>query len=129
LTSLHYYFPWAMTALLRWTAFCVITGRKARLDMDTADYFAVADTTADYGEKLQRYREMADGYFDIDEYREFCATTLRHVPELVAEWVNSAEFDDLLVSTVRSTYPPPEHDRFIAHFRGLLDLWRNDNVA
>jgi hypothetical protein len=129
LTSLHYYFPWAMAALLRWTAFCVVTGRRARLDMDTANYFAVADTGADYREKLRRYRELADDYFDIDEYREFCDTTLRHVPELVAEWVQSAEFDDLLVSTVRSTYPPDEHDRFIGHFRGLLELWRNDNVA
>ncbi len=43
LTSLHYYFPWAMTALLRWTVFCVVTGRRPRLDLDTARYFAIAD--------------------------------------------------------------------------------------
>src|SRR5690349_9322311 len=103
LTSLHYYFPWAMTALLRWTAFCVITGRRARLDMDTAGYFAAADTTPGYRDKLRRYRELADAYFNIDDYREFCDTTLRHVPDLVAEWVHSADFDDLLVSTVRAT--------------------------
>ena len=43
LTSLHYYFPWAMTALLRWSVFCVVTGRALRLDMDTARYFEIAD--------------------------------------------------------------------------------------
>src|SRR5690349_19246279 len=42
-TSLHYYFPWAMSALLRWTVFCVVTGRRPRLDTDTSRYFAIAD--------------------------------------------------------------------------------------
>jgi hypothetical protein len=129
LTSLHYYFPWAMTALLRWTAFCVVTRRRARLDMDTARYFEVGDGPLDYAEKLQTYRKYADDYFDVDNYREFCDTTLRHVPELVAEWVGSAEFDDLLVGTVRGMYPAHEHERFVAHFRGLIDLWRRDNAA
>jgi hypothetical protein len=40
--------------------------------------------------------------------------------------VNSADFDQLLIDTVRSTYPPHEHDRFVDHFRGLLDLWKRD---
>jgi hypothetical protein len=31
------------------------------------------------------------------------------------------------VSTVQSTYPVSEHDRFVAHFRGLLGLWVSDN--
>ena len=29
-TSLHYYFPWAMKALVKWTAFCAATGRQAQ---------------------------------------------------------------------------------------------------
>src|SRR5439155_20258039 len=40
LTSLHYYFPWAITALLRWTVFCVVTARSPRgVDLDTRRYF------------------------------------------------------------------------------------------
>jgi len=128
LTSLHYYFPAAMTALVRWTAFCVATGRRATLDMDSARYFAIADTPGlTYHEKLAGYRAIADDYFAVEQYREFCATALTHVPELVAAWVASPDFDDLLVTTVRGTYPAAEHDRFIAHFRGLLQLWRDDN--
>ena len=42
-TSLHYYFPWAIASLLKWSAFCLVTGRKARTQVDTDPWFAVAD--------------------------------------------------------------------------------------
>jgi hypothetical protein len=40
--------------------------------------------------------------------------------------VAGPDFDDLLVSTVKSVYPAHEHEKFIAHLRGLLDLWVRD---
>jgi hypothetical protein len=127
LTSLHYYFPWAMAALLRWSVFCVVTGRQPRLDTDTARYFAIADRAdLSYEDKLAAYRELTDEYFETDRYAEFCATRLGHVDELVYDWVRSPDFDTLLVDTVRTTYPQAEHDRFIAHFRGLLGAWVSD---
>src|SRR4051794_25527784 len=117
LTSLHYYFPWAMAALLRWTAFCVVTGRRPRVDLDTRRYFDVGDREdLSYDEKLAAYARLADEYFDSDRYREFCATSLPHVDELVLEWVSSPDFDALLVRTVRGTYPAHEHEAFVAHF-------------
>jgi hypothetical protein len=130
LTSLHYYFPWAMAALLRWSVFCVVTGRKPRLDTDTRRYFDIADRSdLSYSEKLHEYRRLADGYFEADRYAEFCARHLGNVDEMVYDWVRSPEFDTLLVDTVRTTYPEHEHDRFLAHFRGLIDLWINDRPA
>ena len=42
------------------------------------------------------------------------------------EWVEGPDFDRLLVETVRSTFPPHEHDQFIAHYRGLLGAWAHD---
>jgi len=127
LTSLHYYFPWAISALLRWSVFCVVTGRRFRLDTDTARYFAIADhAELSYEEKLAEYHRLTDEYFDTERYTEFCATRLAHVDELVYDWVRSPEFDRLLLDTVRSTYPAHEHDRFVAHFRGLLGTWVRD---
>jgi hypothetical protein len=127
LTSLHYYFPWAMTALLRWTVFCVVTGRRNRLDLDTARYFAIADRDdLSYADKLAQYRRLADEYFDAERYADFCSSRLRHVDEMVYDWVRSPEFDALLLDTVRTTYPAHEHDRFAAHFRGLLAAWVHD---
>jgi hypothetical protein len=58
---------------------------------------------------------------------EFCATSLASLDEIVRDWVASSDFDALLVDTVKTTYPDHEHDQFIAHFRGLLDLWVRDN--
>jgi hypothetical protein len=127
LTSLHYYFPWAIAALVRWTVFTTVTGRRSNLDLDTAQYFAVADREdLSYDEKLGAYRRLADDYFETDRYLDFCASRLGHLDEVVLEWVDGPDFDALLVGTVRATYPPAEHDRFVAHFRGLLGLWVRD---
>ena len=91
LTSLHYYFPWAMSALLKWTIFCTVTGRDSRVvDMDTRRYFAIGDREdLSYKEKLAEYRRLADEYFQVEEYTEFCATNLAHFDELMLDWVAS----------------------------------------
>jgi hypothetical protein len=123
-TSLHYYFPWAIKALLRWSVFCVVTGRTPRIDLDTRHYFEIGDRDdLSYAEKLARYRKLADEYLEVERYHDFCASRLPHVDELVLEWIDSAEFDGLLTETVRSTYPPHEQERFLAHFRGLVGQW------
>ncbi|TML99684.1 MAG: hypothetical protein E6G10_18305 [Actinobacteria bacterium] len=124
LTSLHYYFPWAMKTLVKWCVFCVVTGRRPRLDLDTRRYFEVGDRDdLGYQEKLAAYRRLADDHFEADRYHDFCASRLAHVDELVLDWVASADFDRLLVETVRSTYPAHEHERFAAHLRGLVGQW------
>jgi len=127
LTSLHYYFPWAIAALVRWCAFCLVRGRRASLDLDARDYFAVGDRAdLSYEHKLREYRRLADGYFELEAYDDFCARHLAHVDELVVEYVGSPAFDDLLVQTVTSTFPAHEHEHFVAHYRGLLSAWASD---
>ncbi len=127
LTSLHYYFPWAMKALVKWCVFALVTGRKARLDLQTDRYFEIADQPgASYGEKLAAYRELADDYFESARYHDFCASQLARIDEITLDWVAGPDFDRLLVDTVRANYPAHEHDQFIAHLRGLLELWVRD---
>jgi hypothetical protein len=127
ITSLHYYFPWAISALLKWTAFCAVTGRRPRLDTDMRAYFDVAESDLSYGDKLAEYARLADTYFEKDRYQEFCATSLASVDEIVRDWVDSPDFDALLVDTVKNTYPAHEQDHFLEHFRGLIGLWVRDN--
>ena len=125
LTSLHYYWPWAISALLKWSIYCTVTGRRSRsVDLDTSTYFEVGDREdLSYEEKLAEYRRLADDYFEVEAYEDFCATSLAHVDELMLDWIASAEFDGLLVETVRATYPKHEQEQFLAHFRGLLGMW------
>ena len=77
LTSLHYYFPWAMAALVRWSVFTLVTGRKYYLHLESAKYFEVADREdLSYSDKLAAYRRLADEYFETDRYLDFCASRL-----------------------------------------------------
>ena len=127
ITSLHYYFPWAMKALVKWTMFCLATNRRGHIDLETRSYFEIGDRDdLTYEEKLSAYRDLSDAYFDIDHYQEFCAEELPDLDERVLDWISGAEFERLLWDTVRSTYPPHEHEQFVAHFRGLVELWIAD---
>jgi hypothetical protein len=128
LTSLHYYFPWAITALVRWSVFCLATRRDMRINQNTRDYFEWGDREElSYEQKLDHYRRLADHYFQIDAYREFCDGQLGHLDEVAHDWFTSSEFDDLLVQTVTSTFPPHEHEHFVGHYRGLLAAWARDH--
>ncbi|WP_311197854.1 hypothetical protein [Ornithinimicrobium sp. INDO-MA30-4] len=127
LTSLHYYFPWAMTALVRWSTYCLVTGRRGKVDLETRRYFDIADDESlSYQDKMLGYRALADDHFEADRYWDWCNEHLSHLPEAVLDWVSSPAFDDIIVDTVKSTYPEHEHEKFLGHFRGLVDLWKQD---
>jgi hypothetical protein len=129
-TSLHYYFPWAMRTLVKWTAFCAATRRPSRLHVDPAPWFAIADDPdLDYPAKLRHYQRLADEHFSKDRYHEFCAAALPDIDEQVLEWVTSPDFDRVLRQTVTATYPAHEQEKFLAHFRGLVGLWVSDETT
>jgi hypothetical protein len=128
-TSLHYYFPWAMKALVRWSAYCLVTGRPNLVDLETKRYNAIADRTdLSYEEKLQGYRKLADEYFETERYWDWCDSRLRNFDEIALEWFSGLGMDSVIVETVRDMFPPHEHDHFIAHFRGLVALWCADEA-
>ena len=130
LTSLHYYFPWAIAALARWSIFCAATRRPMRVDQDVATYNEVADREGiSYEDKLKGFRALADDYFELEAYQGFCDEHLSHVDEVMHDFVESREFDELIVNTVRSTFPPHEQEKFVAHYRGLLGAWAQDQAA
>ena len=70
-----------------------------------------------------------DAHFDNDRYWDWCDEHLLHLPEQVHDWITSADFDRLLQETVSATYPPHEHEQFLAHFRGLIGMWVRDQAV
>ena len=130
LTSLHYYFPWAIKSLVKWSLFCAATDRPMQIDMTMKRYFEIGDREdLSYDEKLAEYARLSAEHFQTDRYQEFVEKNIPEIDEVMLEYIGSAEFDGLLVQTVTSTFPPHEHEKFIAHYRGLLALWLKDQTA
>lgn len=123
ITSLHYYFPWAIKSLLAWSIFCLVTERRMPIAMDVDSYFAIADSDRSYDEKLLAYGELADAHLETERFVEFRQTALGHLDEVMWDLAQTPEFDNIIVRTVQSTFPAHEHERFIAHYRGLLAHW------
>ena len=101
-------------------AFCVVTGRSMRLNQRTREYFEIGDDPElAYEEKLDRYAELADAYFQADRFAEFRATALAHLDELTVEYVESAEFDDLVVRAIRLEVEHERQEEMIERCRRL----------
>jgi hypothetical protein len=129
LISLHYYFPWAIRTLLKWCVYCCVTDRPMRLELEPRPWFEIGDSDRSYEEKLADYRRLADEYFEVEAYEEFMAEHLPDLDEILVQYVESPEFDRLLVDTVLRAFPPHEHEKFVAHYRGLLAAWASDQHA
>ena len=83
-----------------------------------------------YDEKLAGYRALADDYFERERYEEFCDAPPGRASTRPCSSTSSAPTSTaLLVDTVRATFPPHEHDHFVAHYRGLLGAWARDERA
>ncbi len=125
--SLHYYFPWAIRTLLRWTVFCTVTGRPMQIDQDLTNWFRIGDDPdLSYGQRLAALHRLTDDYFGQDAYEEFCDRHLGHLDEVLVDLIDSPWFAALLERTVRGTFPAHEHERFVPHYRGLLGAWVDD---
>jgi hypothetical protein len=131
LVSLHYHFPWAIRALVAWCAFCCAIERPMRINQSTADYFAIGDRDdLSYEDKLARYRELADSYFQADEFEAFCAEALPHLDEVMVEYVESPEFDELTVATITSeVFEPDQHETLIERSRSHTGRWAAEQRA
>jgi hypothetical protein len=130
LVSLHYYFPWAMESLVAWCLFCCATGRPMRINQTTRDYFEIGDSDLPYAEKLARYEELSDRYFQREAFEAFRAEALPQLREVVCEYVRSPEFDEMAVRTIsEGVLEPEKHEALIERSRAHTRAWLEDAEA
>jgi hypothetical protein len=48
--------------------------------------------------------------------------------ELTVDYFGGDAFDDLLVETVRSVFPPHEHEAMVERHRGLIGTWVREQL-
>jgi hypothetical protein len=130
LTSLSYNFPWAIKSLIAWCLFCTVTGRSMSINQSTRDYFDVGDRDElTYEEKLERYRELADAHLQAAAFAEFRDAALPHLDEAMVEYIESAEFDELLDRIIRTEEQPGMQELLIERTRVLIRTWAADEHA
>ena len=132
ITTLHYYFPWAMKALVRWSVFCARHRPAAAARHGTERYFEIADAPGlSYEDKLAAYRRARRRATSTPSATASSApTSLGHLDDVVLRLGRLGPTSTaLLVDTVRATYPAHEHEQFVAHFRGLVGLWVRDESS
>ena len=98
-----------------------------RLNKRTKEYFLVGDDESlAYDEKLARYEALTDAYFRTEEFEEFRAVALADLDELTVDYVESTEFDDLLVRAISLEVEPERQEEMIERCRGLTRQWAAD---
>jgi hypothetical protein len=97
------------------------------IDQDKRAYFDIGDREdLSYEDKLREYRRLADDYFQVAEFEEFCARSLPDAHEIVVDYFTRPEFDALLVEEVQRLFPAHEHEEMVARHRGLVGAWVED---
>src|SRR5919202_3655418 len=116
-----------MESLVAWCLFCCVTGRPMRINQTTRDYFEIGDSDLPYAEKLARYEELSDRYFQREAFEAFRAEALPNLREIVVEYVGSDEFDEMAVRTIRDGVLEPEkHEALIERSRTNTRAWGED---
>ena len=124
-TSLHYHFPWLVKALLRWSIFCAVTGRKMRQTLDWQPYYEIAaDPDLSLRDKLTGYGKIARERLEADKFQEFCDQHLAHLDEVAWDYFGSAHAKGAVSAKVQALFPEHEHEKFTEHFWGLIQFWR-----
>lgn len=128
LTSLHAHFPWVIVALAKWTTFCAVTEKKMRIDMEQDKYLDVLnDPKVSALQKFKHTQELADEYFDIAAFEDFCEKNFPDINEKMVDFYD-AHIDKVIEQAIEySDFPDEEKPHFRKRYRELMDTHFREN--
>lgn len=126
LISLHFYFPEMVKCMVKWLIFCAVTRKKKSFHFarDWDKYFAVTRETQDYSERLRRYAQIADEYFETEKFNAFCREYMSDFEEKSLEFFSSPDFEQIIEQKVRYHFKvAKEIPEKIEHYKGIHRFW------
>lgn len=120
INSIHYHWPWYLTANLKWAVFCAAKRRKMPKNLDFAPYYKIAAEKGSYEEKLERYGAIARKRLQADEFEEFSEKHLGPLEEAANAWYRSDRLLEAARKKVAHLFPEHEVDEFTDKFVGLV---------
>jgi hypothetical protein len=123
-TSLHFHFPWIVTAQLRWAVFCAATRREMRRNLDWQPFYDIRKRELPFRDRLAAYAKIARQRFESERFEEFCGKHLAHLDEVAIEFFATDIARNAVRSKVEAIFPAHEVDSFTEHFWGLIEFWR-----
>ncbi len=123
-TSLHWHFPWMVSAIVRWAIYCAATRRKMEMNLSWQPFFDIADQGMPYRERIAAYARIARERLEADKFEEFCATHLSHFDEVVWEFFASDMAKTAVRLKVEALFPSHEVEKFTELFWDRIQQWR-----
>lgn len=123
ITSLHYYLPWLVKALIRWSLFRAATGRAMVTDLQWDRYREIADAELPLRDRLRLYAEIARDRFQADRFEEFSRVQLAGLDEVVLDYFSEPAVREIIRWKVASAHPADEVDHLVDHVHGLIRFW------
>ncbi len=126
-TSLHYWFPWMVTANLKWALFCAAMKPAMPRNLDWAPYYEIRAQDLSFREKLSRYAAIGHRKMRTDDFHQFCDTHLSNLDEVVHGFFATETARDAVRRKVKSLFPEHEVESFTELFWSRIQQWRDDN--
>lgn len=128
-TSLHYFFPEVVKAMVRWLVFNAVTARtKPAVGHDWTEYFTLVEEAHTdgwtYQERLTAFAQLADRHFDVKRFEAFCEEYLADLDTRALDFFASQTFQAIIEEEVSQTFRDPHtRPRWMKHYLGLHRFW------
>lgn len=122
-TSLHYHFPWLVTANLKWSLYVAATRKKFRRSLDWEPYFEVAASERDFAARLAGYARISHARMETEAFQQFCQEHLGHLDSVARDFFQSSTARDAIRLKVEALFPPHEHESFTELFWERVKRW------